>query len=64
MELSKLKNSLKSGGSVMSIVDPAQDFDMTQALFRHAREPVDFLFRVVEERRDGESRLVEFDCFD
>jgi hypothetical protein len=45
----------------MSIVDPAQDFDVAESFLGRASEPVGFLVRFVEEGRDGESRLVQLD---
>jgi hypothetical protein len=56
--LNDLKNSEKSIGSVISIIDPSQDIDLGQPFGRGAGVPIapDF---VVESIADGELRTVE-----
>jgi len=51
----KLKNSLKSFGSLGTIVDPTQDFDVAEAFGSRLRVPVACLVGVVEQWRDRES---------
>jgi len=49
--LSDFKNSLKSSGSSVAIVYPAQCLDMLEALMRRSGLPVCVLVQIVEQRR-------------
>src|SRR5215471_4066209 len=59
VETHNLKNSLKLGGSLSSIVQPSQGFDMGQPLLRRPRVPVGSAIRIVPKRRDGERVAID-----
>lgn len=58
--LNDLKNSEKSLGSAISIIDPSQNFDLGQPFGRGPGLPIKPDFIVVETIADGERPSIEF----
>ena len=57
--LSNLKNSLKASGSVMSIVDAAEKFNVLQSLDRCAAMPIRPVVRLIGQRGHGQHSSID-----